>query len=86
MCKLEEKNGCLPENFYCRTGRNNTYDQYLSRTCPFTDPDKIPNSTVFNFGIFTDLLSSEMAESRNFSEKFFYCFWWGLRNLRLANI
>ena len=83
MCK---KKGCQPKNFYCIDGRNNEFDRYLNEACPFTDPDNITNtnSTVFNFGIFTDLLSSRMAESRNFSEKFFYCFWWGLRNLRLA--
>ncbi|XP_059459281.1 cyclic nucleotide-gated ion channel 1-like isoform X1 [Corylus avellana] len=81
MCKLKEKQGCRSENFYCRTRRNNTFDQYLYGACPFIDPDNITDPTVFNFGIFTDLLSSGMAETRNFSEKFFYCFWWGLRNL-----
>jgi hypothetical protein len=36
--------------------------------------DEITNSTVFNFGIFTGALRSGVVDSRDFSEKFFYCF------------
>ncbi|ONI23396.1 hypothetical protein PRUPE_2G186700 [Prunus persica] len=50
-------------------------------SCPFIDPDQIKNSTVFNFGIFTDALQSGVLETRDFPKKFLYCFWWGLRNL-----
>ncbi|CAJ1974374.1 unnamed protein product [Sphenostylis stenocarpa] len=39
------------------------------------------NTTLFNFGIFLDALQSGVVESRDFPQKFFYCFWWGLRNL-----
>ncbi|CAB4300626.1 unnamed protein product [Prunus armeniaca] len=46
----------------------------------YCDP-KIKNSTVFNFGIFTDALQSGVLETRDFPKKFLYCFWWGLRNL-----
>jgi cyclic nucleotide gated channel len=83
MCK--KKDDCQSENFYC-TGfyRNKDFDGYINDACPFTDPDNITDPNAFNFGIFNDLLSSGVAESRNFSEKFFYCFWWGLRSLRLA--
>ena len=39
----------------------------------------------FNFGIFLDALQSGVVEtSTDFPQKFFYCFWWGLRNLRCA--
>ncbi|XP_004510618.1 cyclic nucleotide-gated ion channel 1-like [Cicer arietinum] len=51
-------------------------------TCPYTDPDEIIDPMVFNFGIFIDGLKSRVVESRtNLHHKFFYCFWWGLRNL-----
>lgn len=54
-------------------------------TCPYTDPDEIIDPMVFNFGIFIDGLKSRVVESRtNFHHKFFYCFWWGLRNLRFV--
>ncbi|XP_059459280.1 cyclic nucleotide-gated ion channel 1-like isoform X2 [Corylus avellana] len=79
--KCREQKDCLLQNYYCGHNRNKTLDQHLYDACPFIDPDEITNSTVFNFGIFTDVLSSGVVESRYFWEKFFYCFWWGLRNL-----
>ncbi|XP_030965629.1 cyclic nucleotide-gated ion channel 1-like [Quercus lobata] len=72
--------GCEDKDFYCGKDRSKSYvDPY--KNCPFIDPDDIKNKTVFNFGIFTDALKSGVVESRNFREKFFYCFWWGLRGL-----
>jgi hypothetical protein len=78
MCK---RNDCPSEDFYCVKASNKN----LYEACPFIDPDNITDPNVFNFGIFNDALSSGVVESRaHFSTKFFYCFWWGLRNLRLA--
>jgi cyclic nucleotide gated channel len=82
MCKEQED--CRSKDFYCVDHRNKTFE-YLYDACLLIEPDKITNSTVFNFGIFTDALSSGvLVESSHFWEKFFYCFWWGLRNLRLV--
>ncbi|KAL2345899.1 hypothetical protein Fmac_007184 [Flemingia macrophylla] len=54
----------------------------LNRTCSFVDPDKITDRDTFNYGIFFDALNSGVVESTtDFPQKFFYCFWWGLRNL-----
>ncbi|XP_062154991.1 cyclic nucleotide-gated ion channel 1-like [Alnus glutinosa] len=81
-CKEIFGNDCLRKNFYC--GHNRTYasNKNISEACPFIDPDNITDPNVFNFGIFNDALSSRVVESRaHFSTKFFYCFWWGLRNL-----
>lgn len=39
------------------------------------------NDYYFQFGIFADAFTNEVASS-NFIEKYFYCLWWGLRNLR----
>ncbi|GLT46660.1 hypothetical protein SLA2020_204030 [Shorea laevis] len=50
-------------------------------SCPLIKPDDIENSTDFNFGIFFDALQLEIVETTSFRKKFFYCFWWGLRNL-----
>jgi hypothetical protein len=56
-----------------------------STTCPYKDPDAIIDPTIFNFGIFIDALTSRVVElNTSFHRKFFYCFWWGLRNLRLV--
>ncbi|KAG2709688.1 hypothetical protein I3843_05G229500 [Carya illinoinensis] len=49
----------------------------LNASCPV----KEANTTLFDFGIFLDALQSGVVESRDFPEKLFYCFWWGLRNL-----
>ncbi|KAB5531645.1 hypothetical protein DKX38_018315 [Salix brachista] len=55
---------------------------YLDNYCPITTP----NETVFNFGIFLDALQSGVVlSSTGFSDKFSYCFWWGLRNLRYVD-
>ena len=77
--------GCEPKDFYCGDHSNITF-AHLYNDCHFIEPDEIKNTTVFNFGIFTDALNSGvLLESSNFLEKFFYCFWWGLRGLRLIS-
>ncbi|CAJ2631331.1 unnamed protein product [Trifolium pratense] len=54
----------------------------LNSTCIFVDPDEIKDTKTFNFGIFSDALQSLVVDSTTkFPYKFFYCFWWGLRNL-----
>ncbi|KAH9731596.1 Cyclic nucleotide-gated ion channel 1 [Citrus sinensis] len=45
------------------------------------DTNEIKNSSMFNFGISIDALQSRVVEEHDFPKKFFYCFWWGLRNL-----
>ncbi|KAF2601208.1 hypothetical protein F2Q70_00024348 [Brassica cretica] len=71
--------GCVHANLYCSGAEDNS--QYLIGSCPLMDPEEIKNSTVFNFGIFAEALQSGVVESMDFPKKFFYCFWWGLRNL-----
>jgi cyclic nucleotide gated channel len=70
---------------YC-DGNSSVRNDFLTTSCPFINPDDITNSTVFNFGIFTDALKSGIVESDDFWKKFFYCFWWGLRNLRFVTL
>ncbi|WJX34165.1 Cyclic nucleotide-gated ion channel 1 [Trifolium repens] len=50
---------------------------FLNASCPIQSP----NTTLFNFGIFLDALQSGVVGSTDFPQKFFYCFWWGLKNL-----
>ncbi|VVB03504.1 unnamed protein product [Arabis nemorensis] len=75
--------GCNLKNQYCsrRGGVDNS--RYLNTTCPLIEPHQITNSTVFNFGMYIDALKSGIVEvePKDFPRKFFYCFWWGLRNL-----
>ncbi|XP_024020951.1 cyclic nucleotide-gated ion channel 1 [Morus notabilis] len=74
--------------YYCRKGHlqlqsNVVIDvpKSLNDSCPYIDPDDISDSKAFNFGIFIDALKSGVVASEDFRSKFFYCFWWGLRNL-----
>lgn len=87
MCwqkQCKKYHGCKDTDFYCGDHRSgNTATLYGA--CAFNDTDENNNQMVFDFGIFRDVLKSGVVESRNFPEKFFYCFWWGLRNLRLVN-
>ncbi|VVB03505.1 unnamed protein product [Arabis nemorensis] len=75
------KPGCNLNNQYCsrRGGGDNAL--FLNTSCLLIEPDEITNSTVFNFGVYINALKSRVVESRDFPRKFFYCFWWGLRNL-----
>ncbi|KAM7476522.1 hypothetical protein LguiB_023765 [Lonicera macranthoides] len=68
------------DDLYCGEHRSNDV-AYLFESCPLLEPKEIKNSTDFNFGIFLDALRSRVVERRDFPRKFFYCFWWGLRNL-----
>ncbi|XP_050384861.1 putative cyclic nucleotide-gated ion channel 13 isoform X1 [Argentina anserina] len=68
---------------YCVPDReeNQTIVDMLKASCPFTKPDDIKDSSVFNFGIFAEALESGVMETTDFPKKFLYCFWWGLRSL-----
>ncbi|KAG4914110.1 hypothetical protein JHK86_054543 [Glycine max] len=81
--RRELKNASLFHEEYlsCGHGDQNVF-QLLNKTCSFIDPDKIIDKNTFNFGIFFDALDSGVVESTtDLHQKFFYCFWWGLRNL-----
>ncbi|XP_070681620.1 cyclic nucleotide-gated ion channel 1-like isoform X4 [Malus domestica] len=68
---------CSGKDLYCDTASWNA-STFLNSSCPIQDEDKLK----FDFGIFLDALQSGIVESStDFPQKFFYCFWWGLRNL-----
>ncbi|CAJ1961282.1 unnamed protein product [Sphenostylis stenocarpa] len=65
----------------CRN-RNHEIISRLNETCSLVDPDNIIGPNIYNFGIFFDALHSGVVKSTtDFPQKFFYCFWWGLRGL-----
>ncbi|XP_015971530.1 cyclic nucleotide-gated ion channel 1 isoform X2 [Arachis duranensis] len=70
---------CNKEDMYCNNhqGGLSTISTFLNASCPI----KETNTTLFDFGIFLDALQSGVVESRDFPQKFFYCFWWGLKSL-----
>ncbi|XP_050385212.1 cyclic nucleotide-gated ion channel 1-like isoform X2 [Argentina anserina] len=74
-CRSED--GCKPTTFDCHIYHTDRNIRFLNDQCP-TNPS---NSTLFDFGIYLDALQSSIVGSKNYSQKFSKCFWWGLRNL-----
>ncbi|KAL2490234.1 Cyclic nucleotide-gated ion channel 1 [Abeliophyllum distichum] len=74
------ENDCELPNLYCGGDRLGDYS-FLNISCPLLEPNEIKSPADFDFGIFLDALQSHVVDRKNFSRKFFYCFWWGLRNL-----
>ncbi|CAL5204036.1 unnamed protein product [Lathyrus oleraceus] len=69
---------CIRAQMYCDGHHGlGTISTFLNTSCPIQNP----NTTLFNFGIFLDALQSGVVGSTDFPQKFFYCFWWGLKNL-----
>ncbi|KAM5556098.1 cyclic nucleotide-gated ion channel 1-like [Rosa sericea] len=66
---------CDPSVFNCdNKSRKSTF---LNGRCPI----KPPNATVFDLGIFSGVLESDISGSKNHPQKFSKCFWWGVQNL-----
>ncbi|XP_073131667.1 cyclic nucleotide-gated ion channel 1-like isoform X2 [Henckelia pumila] len=70
------RSACRHASFYC-TDDHTVFSHILNDSCPI----QTANVTAFDFGIFLDALQSGVVASKDFPQKFFYCFWWGLQNL-----
>ncbi|KAK8921930.1 Cyclic nucleotide-gated ion channel 1 [Platanthera zijinensis] len=68
-------NNCNTTFWYCGT-EHRQLNGFLDDACPIQNP----NNSIFNFGIYLPALQN-IVQTRDFPEKFFYCFWWGLQNL-----
>ena len=76
-CNLES--ACRNEYFDCHTVNDDARSNWFSSTnvtnlCT-------PASNFYQYGIFGDALNSNVIASPFFN-KYFYCLWWGLRNVR----
>ncbi|KAL6533292.1 Cyclic nucleotide-gated ion channel 1 [Orobanche minor] len=71
-----DRPACKDASFYCE-GNHSGFRQILNDSCPIQNV----NVTLFDFGIFLEALQSGIVETKDFPQKFFYCFWWGLQNL-----
>ncbi|XP_061999619.1 cyclic nucleotide-gated ion channel 1-like [Rosa rugosa] len=67
--------------YYCDDRPTNP--QYISNITLLDEncPVNPSNATKFNFGMFLSALESGSTHSTYFPKRFFYSFWWGLRNL-----
>ncbi|KAJ7546825.1 hypothetical protein O6H91_08G056000 [Diphasiastrum complanatum] len=83
-CKTE--NGCKVNFFDCGSqdgGQSLDRKNWLksSKVTANCSPGDNTNGGFFNFGIYADALTNEITSDTNFIVKYFYCLWWGLRNL-----
>ncbi|RWR87882.1 putative cyclic nucleotide-gated ion channel 5 isoform X1 [Cinnamomum micranthum f. kanehirae] len=73
---------CNTEYLYCG---NENLKGFLSwskvSAGVFNSTCSINDKSPFDFGIYTQALSSGIFAPRNFLSKFCYCLWWGLQNL-----
>ncbi|CAD5179024.1 unnamed protein product [Musa acuminata subsp. malaccensis] len=70
------KHNCTTMFWYCGVKKEESMD-FIDGECPIQEE----NATIFDFGMYLQALQSDIVLLRNFPEKFFYCFWWGLQNL-----
>lgn len=68
---------CNTASLYCSDDSIIKGNLFLNSLCPNSGDNDAP----FDFGIYLDALKSGVVESRDFPQKLFYCFWWGLRSL-----
>lgn len=73
---------CNPTFLDCSSLNNPERRFWLGVTKVLANCDA-QNDDYFQFGLFADAFTNDVASS-NIIEKYFYCLWWGLRNLRYA--
>eukprot|EP01018_Ginkgo_biloba_P007253 Gb_31243 [translate_table: standard] len=86
-CRKENRSSNLPKcqlGFLdCDSFKNDLMpyrERWINVTRVVANCDANNDTISFQFGIFGDALTTGIVSSR-FIEKYFYCLWWGLRNL-----
>lgn len=73
---------CNPSFLDCSSLELPERKAWLNSSLVRASCDATSSSVTFNFGMFADALNNEIVAA-TFLEKYLYCLWWGLRNLRL---
>ncbi|KAG5035586.1 hypothetical protein JHK87_010496 [Glycine soja] len=71
---------CNPSFLDCGTITNYERQAWFKRTRVLSDCDALNDKNEFQFGMFADAFTDHVSSSR-FFQKYFYCLWWGLKNL-----
>ncbi|KAF9594802.1 hypothetical protein IFM89_034785 [Coptis chinensis] len=77
VCRLES-NSCQDRFFDCHKINNSSRIAWFKSSNITTVCN--PSSKYFQYGIYVDAVTFDVTSSTFFS-KYFYCLWWGLRNL-----
>lgn len=84
--ECEKENGtmnlpyCTPTFLDCKSLELPERKLWLANTNAVEKCDATSSTTTFRFGMFADVLTSEVVGA-TFLAKYLYCLWWGLRNL-----
>lgn len=83
LCRHDEGNfpGCSLKYLDCKSLRREDRQIWANSTQVFNSCDPNNDNTSFKYGIFENALTQSVVSSP-FLEKYFYCLWWGLQNLR----
>ncbi|THG06375.1 hypothetical protein TEA_006663 [Camellia sinensis var. sinensis] len=83
VCKKESApTKCLLHYLDCDTFSHDNRMSWAETTMVFKKCDPKINTTL-NYGIFENAVTKNVVSS-SFIEKYFYCLWWGLQNLRFV--
>ena len=72
---------CNPSFLDCSSLELPERKAWRNSTLLLSNCDATNDGIKFNFGMFADALTSEIVAA-TFIEKYLYCLWWGLKNLR----
>lgn len=72
---------CNPAFLDCNTLDNPERKAWMSVTHVLKGCDPTNVNVTYDYGLFADAFSNDVVGS-NFMEKYLYCLWWGLKNLR----
>lgn len=76
-CRLEQSS-CQVKFFDCERVSDNERRSWFQSSNVTNKCD--PNSNLYPFGIYADAITSHVTSTKFFN-KYFYCLWWGLKNL-----
>lgn len=84
-CKASQHDKDL---IYCGNEDMRGYDSWISNSTNILKEACSPDgdNPPFDFGIFNQALSSGIVSSTKFVQKYCYCLWWGLQNLRYIKL
>ncbi|KAK8966907.1 putative cyclic nucleotide-gated ion channel 18 [Platanthera guangdongensis] len=71
---------CNPSFLDCSNLELPERKAWMNATSVISSCDATSSGVKFNFGMFSDALTDEVVGA-TFMSKYFYCLWWGLRNL-----
>ncbi|MED6135347.1 putative cyclic nucleotide-gated ion channel 16 [Stylosanthes scabra] len=71
---------CKPVYLDCKLLDDPARQAWFKRTKVLADCDALNDKNDFQFGMFADAFTDHVSSS-TFSQKYFYCLWWGLKNL-----